>query len=89
MRFYAPWSRFTKNWIFYQQMKTLISDHDYELHLGGTVKPGIQKDFAGGVLNEGQGPGRKLVRRQSEPAPLTLSFLATVFRVACFRACCQ
>ena len=24
-------------------MKTLISDHDYELHLGGTAKPGIQK----------------------------------------------
>jgi hypothetical protein len=23
-------------------MKTLISDHDYELHLGGTVKPGFQ-----------------------------------------------
>jgi len=24
-------------------MKTLISDHDYELHFGGTAKPGIQK----------------------------------------------
>jgi hypothetical protein len=24
-------------------MKTLISDHDYELHLGSTAKPGIQK----------------------------------------------
>ena len=24
-------------------MKTLISDHDYELHLGGTAKPGIQE----------------------------------------------
>ena len=24
-------------------MKTLISDHDYELNLGGTAKPGIQK----------------------------------------------
>jgi hypothetical protein len=24
-------------------MKTLISDHDYKLHLGGTAKPGIQK----------------------------------------------
>src|SRR5271165_936234 len=25
------------------RMKTLISDHDYELYLGGTAKPGIQK----------------------------------------------
>jgi hypothetical protein len=24
-------------------MKSNISDHDYELHLGGTAKPGIQK----------------------------------------------
>ena len=34
-------------------MKTLISDHDYELHLGGTAKPGIQKtlDCRGDLRN--------------------------------------
>jgi hypothetical protein len=34
-------------------MKTLISDYDYELHLGGTAKPGIQKtlDCRGDLRN--------------------------------------
>src|SRR5271166_5006478 len=36
-------------------MKTLISDHDYELHLGGTAKPG--RLAAGSVLDPG-GPVR-------------------------------
>jgi hypothetical protein len=33
-------------------MKTLIPDYDYELHLGGTAKPGIKKplDSRGDLL---------------------------------------
>ena len=42
-------------------MKTLISNHDYELHLGGTAKPGIQKtlDCHGNLRNlRGRAPPR-------------------------------
>src|ERR1700680_729979 len=42
----------------YNGMKTLISDHDYELHLGGTAKPGRLAAGSVGSVPDPGGPVR-------------------------------
>jgi hypothetical protein len=44
-------------------MKTLISDHDYELHLSGTVILGIQKGFRGRSAERKARSCKKLPKR--------------------------
>jgi hypothetical protein len=43
-------------------MKSLISDHGYELPWAGSAKSGIEKDFARGALNERQGAVKRVIK---------------------------
>ena len=67
-------------------MKTLISDHDYELHLGGTTKPGIHWIAAviSGTCVGAHDSAATWMMNTFAGLPVLISLMSTVASLTCF-----